>query len=304
MNTVKLAPLLIIFVEVAKKRSFSEAAKQLGLSKSAVSQQIKRLEETTGQQLLVRNTRGVVLTAVGETLLSRSELLSEQMSLALTELESVKEQPGGKFKVSVPPFFENNIVIPAVSQLCLEFPLLEPEVMVTGRWQDLIQQNLDVAIFGGDLKECNYRALSIGKTAERFCASPRYLHQQGDLTCIEDLLSHRFIATPWQHTELDLFDTEMGTQRLLPIKHTIKTNTLITLREMALNHMGIALCPEFLVQADIRAERLMPVLPEVHGRAWHFYFLHQYMGDKPIHISRFYQLICYHFNKVHLSPLI
>lgn len=95
MNTVKLAPLLLIFVEVAKRRSFSAAAKQLGLSKSAVSQQIKRLEDATGQQLLVRNTRGVVITAVGEALLVRSERLSEQMSLALTELESVKEQPRG-----------------------------------------------------------------------------------------------------------------------------------------------------------------------------------------------------------------
>lgn len=58
MNNVKLAPLLLIFAEVAKRRSFTAAAKQLALSKSAVSQQIKRLEQEVGQQLLVRNTRG------------------------------------------------------------------------------------------------------------------------------------------------------------------------------------------------------------------------------------------------------
>lgn len=304
MNTVKLAPLLLIFVEVAKRRSFSAAAKQLGLSKSAVSQQIKRLEDATGQQLLVRNTRGVVITAVGEALLARSERLSEQMSLALTELESVKEQPSGKFKVSAPPFFENNIVIPAISQLCLEFPLIQPEIVITGRWQDLIQQNLDVAIFGGNLKECNYRALSIGKTAEKLCASPRYLQEHGDLEYIEDLSAHRFIATPWQNTELDLFDTVKDSQQRYPIEHSAKTNTLSTVREMVLNHMGIALCPDFLVQADLRAERLVQVLPTVTGRAWHFYFIHQYMGEKPIHIRRFYQLICYHYNRVHLGECL
>ncbi len=304
MNTIKLAPLLLIFVEVARQRSFSEAAKQLGLSKSAVSQQITRLEAATEQQLLVRNTRGVVLTSVGESLLSRSELLSEQMRLALTELEAVKEQPGGKFKVSVPSFFERNLVVPAISQLCLEFPLLQPEIVVTGRWQDLIQQNLEVAIFGGDLKDCNYRALSIGKTAERFCASPRYLQEQGTLACVEDLLSHRFIATAWQHTELSLFDTTEDQPRLFPVDHRAKTNNLTTLREMVLNHMGVALCPEFLVQADLRAERLIDVLPGIKGRAWHFYFIHQYMGDKPVHIRRFYQLICYHFRKIHLGNAI
>ncbi|MAC47920.1 MAG: hypothetical protein CMI12_13860 [Oceanospirillum sp.] len=122
-----------------------------------------------------------------------------------------------------------------MSQLCVEFSLLEPEVVVTGRWQ---------------------------------------------------------------HTELDLLDTQTGKRRLYSIDSTIKTNTLPALREMILNHMGVVLCPGFLVQADIRAERLVQVLPEVHGRAWHFYFLHQYMGDKPIHISRFYQLIYYHFNRV------
>lgn len=304
MNTIKLAPLLLIFVEVAKQRSFSEAAKQLGLSKSAVSQQIKRLEESTGQQLLVRNTRGVVLTSVGELLLSRSELLGEQLSLALTELETVKEQPGGKFKVSVPPFFERNLVVPAISQLCIEFPLLEPEIVVTGLWQDLIQQNLDVAIFGGDLKDCNYRALSIGKTAERFCASPRYLQEQGTLACLDDLLSHRFIATAWQHTELSLFDTVENQVLSFPIAHSAKTNNLTTVREMVLNHMGIALCPEFLVQADLRAERLVDVLPDVRGRAWHFYFLHQYTGEKPAHIRRFYQLICYYFGKLNLGGAV
>lgn len=301
MNTIKLAPLLLIFVEVAKLRSFSAAAKQLGLSKSAVSQQIKRLEESTGQQLLVRNTRGVVLTAVGESLLKRSELLSEQLSLALTDLETVKEQPCGKFKVSVPPFLETDIVVPAISQLCTEFPMLEPEVMVTGRWQDLIQQNLDVAIFGGDLKDCNYRALSIGKTGEKFCASPHYLKQYGKLDSLGELSSHRYIATAWQHTELALSDTKQQNSQRFSVDNWAKTNTLTTLREMVVNHMGVALCPAFLVEADLSAERLVHVLPELQGRAWHFYFLHQYQGEKPVHISRFYQLICYHFNKVHLG---
>ena len=78
MNNIKLAPLLLIFSEVAKKQSFTAAAKQLGISKSAVSQQIKRLEEAVGQQLLARNTRGMKLTPIGERLLTRSELLSDQ----------------------------------------------------------------------------------------------------------------------------------------------------------------------------------------------------------------------------------
>ncbi|MFS1457223.1 LysR family transcriptional regulator [Vibrio splendidus] len=301
MNSVKLAPLLLIFVEVAQKRSFTAAAKKLGLSKSAISQQIKRLEEATGHQLLVRNTRGVVLTTIGEALLSRSELLSEQLSLTLTELDSAKEQPSGVFKVSIPPFFEKGIVIPAIRQLCLEFPKIQPEVVVAGGWQDLIEHSLDVAIFGGDLKDCNYRALSIGKVAEIFCASPRYIKRNGLLQDIDQLSAHCFIATPWQNRELQLFDNDQQKKQLFTVDHSAKTNSLSTALEMALCDMGIVLYPEFLAQQALMSEQLVRVLPEVQGRAWHFYFLHQYQKDKPIHVNRFYQLLCHYFNK---TPLI
>jgi DNA-binding transcriptional LysR family regulator len=300
MNTIKLAPLLLIFVEVANKRSFTLAAKKLGLSKSAISQQIKRLEQETGQQLLIRNTRGVVLTAVGETLLARSELLSEQLSMTLTELDSAKVQPSGDFRISIPPFFEKDIVIPAIKQLSLEFPKLKPEVIIAGQWQDLIENNLDAAIFGGDIKNCDYRALSVGKVSEIFCASPRYIKQHGQLTDIQQLSQHQFIATAWQHDTLQLFDNKQTNKQLIDIQHCAKANTLNTALEMMLNDMGTALFPEFLAQSHLADERLIRVLPNVRGRAWHFYFLHQYKGEKPIHVTRFYQLFCYYFSKVNV----
>jgi DNA-binding transcriptional LysR family regulator len=297
MDSVKLAPLLLIFVEVANRRSFTAAAKKLGLSKSAISQQIKRLELATGQQLLIRNTRGVVLTAVGETLLSRSELFSQQLNMTLTELDSAKEQPSGDFRVSVPPFFEKDMVIPALKQLSLEFPKLRPEVIIAGQWQDLIEHNLDAAIFGGDIKDCDYRALSVGKVSEIFCASPNYIQQHGTLTNIAQLAEHKFIATAWQHDQLQLFDNKQSNQLLIDVQHCAKVNTLGTALEMVLHDMGIVLFPEFLAQAHLADEKLVRVLPEIRGRAWHFYFLHQYQGEKPIHITRFYQLFCYYFAK-------
>lgn len=296
MNSVKLAPLLLIFVEVAKKRSFTAAAKQLGLSKSAISQQIKRLEEATGQQLLVRNTRGVVLTAVGEALLARSELLSEQLSLTLTELDSAKEQPSGHFNVSVPPFFEKNIVVPALKQLSLEFPKIVPELIVTGRWQDLIENNLDAAIFGGNIKDTNYRALPIGDVSEVLCASPRYIKQQGQPANIDELTQHNFIATPWQHDVINLFD-EQQYKHAVSVHHCAKVNTLQTVLEMTLNDMGIAFYPEFLAQPHLANQQLIRVLPNIRGKTWQFYFLHQYQGKKPVHITRFYELFCHYFTR-------
>jgi DNA-binding transcriptional LysR family regulator len=298
MNTVKLAPLLLIFVEVAHKRSFTLAAKKLGISKSAISQQITKLESEIGQQLLIRNTRGVILTAVGETLLARSELFSEQINLTVAELDSAKSQPSGLFKVSVPPFFEKDIVVPALKQLCIEFPKLNPQLLVTGRWQDLIENKLDAAIFGGNIKDCDYRALSIGKVSEIFCASPRYIKQYGNINNIEKLLEHKFIATEWQHDTLHLFDNNHANEALIDVKHYAKTNTPTTALEMVLNDMGVALLPEFLVHSLLAEEQIKRVIPSVRGKAWHFYYLHQYKGEKPLHVTRFYQLFKHYFTKV------
>ena len=298
MNTVKLAPLLLIFVEVAHKRSFTLAAKKLGISKSAISQQITKLESEIGQQLLIRNTRGVILTAVGETLLARSELFSEQIDLTVAELDSAKSQPSGLFKVSVPPFFEKDIVVPALKQLCIEFPKINPQLLVTGRWQDLIENKLDAAIFGGNIKDCDYRALSIGEVSEIFCASPRYIKQYGNINNIQKLLEHKFIATEWQHDTLLLFDNNHANEALIDVKHFAKTNTPTTALEMVLNDMGVALLPEFLVHSLLAEEQIRRVIPSVRGKAWHFYYLHQYKGEKPLHVTRFYQLFKHYFAKV------
>ncbi|MCP4324333.1 MAG: LysR family transcriptional regulator [Psychromonas sp.] len=297
MNSVKLAPLLLIFAEVAKKRSFTAAAKQLGSSKSAISQQIKRLEEEVGQQLLARNTRGVTLTAVGEKLLVRSELLSDQLQLTFQELDSTKAQPSGSFKVAIPPFFENGIVIPALAQLCREYPQIKPEIVVSGKWHDPIQHNLDASIFGGDLQDSDYRALSIGKVAEQFFASPAYIKQYGELANIKALSKHQYIATPWQQGYLQLMD-ENSVSTQLTVTHYAKANSVTTVLEMLRHDMGIALFPEFLAQSELANGHLIKLLPETKGRAWHFYFLHRYQAEKPVHVSRFYQLVCYYFTKM------
>ena len=297
MNTIKLAPLLLIFVEVARQKSFTGAAKKLGLSKSAVSQQIKRLEDALDMQLLARNTRGVVLTAQGETLFSRSELLAEQMANAVRDVKQEKSQPSGKFKISVPPFFERNIIVPALQQLCLEFPLIEPELVVTGQWQDLIEHELDAAIFGGNLKDSNYKAQLIGKVKDVFWASANYLQRHGTPESLDDLSQHKYIGSPWQCGVINLIDSDNKCDVELSMTHSAFTNNLATLTEMTIAaDMGISLLPEFVVKGEIRRGNRVRLLPNYHGRPWSFQFIHRYQSAKPVYVERFYQLVKHYFN--------
>jgi DNA-binding transcriptional LysR family regulator len=298
MNNIKMLPSLLAFAEVAKLESFTLAAKQLGMSKSAVSQQVKRLEDHIGQQLLSRHTRGMSLTAAGEKLLLCSELLQDQVNLAFEELNSSKETPSGIFALTIPHSCERDIVIPALNQLCIEFPLIEPKLVVTDESRDLIQDNLDVALYTGELKDSSYRALPVGNVGEIICASPAYIQKHGPIKNLEELAQQRWIAAPWQNNSLNLFkSTKLSDKVELDVHFCAHTNTLPTVLEMVINDMGVALLPEFVLQTALANGRLVRILSSHQGRQWPFYMVHRFQGEKPIHITRFYQLVKHFFAK-------
>lgn len=298
MNNTKLLPSLLIFAEVANKQSFTLAAKQFDMSKSAISQQVKRLEEHIGQQLLSRHTRGMSLTAAGEKLLTRCELLRDQVDLAFEELNQTKEAPSGEFALTLPHACERDMVIPALNQLCIEFPNIEPRIVVSDESLDLIQNKLDVAIFGGELKDSNYRALPIGTANELFCATPAYVQKQGELNKPDDLLNHRVISAPWQSSPLAIYKNNNPSESTsVNVKYFLKTNTLPSVLEIVLNGMGVALLPEFVVRSYIVNGNLVRVLPDYQGWQWPFYMVHRFHGEKPIHVTRFYQLVKHFFAK-------
>ncbi len=299
MNNVKKLSSLLIFAEVANNQSFTLAGKKLAMSKSAVSQHIKRLEEDIGQQLLSRHTRGMSLTAAGKKLLDRCELLRDQVDIAYDELTLSKEAPSGIFALTIPHSFEKNIVIPALKQLCLEFPLLQINLKVTDQPLDLIEENLDVSIYGGDLKDSNYRALPIGSAKEVFCASPNFLQRQGNIPQINNIKEMPFIANLWQTNNLTIFKDAIFNQKLsVQLKHFAKANTINSVVELISQDMGIALLPEFVVNSHFEDNSLVQILPEYSGKLWPFYMVHRFHGEKPIHISRFYQLVKHFFTKL------
>lgn len=298
MNNIKRLPSLLIFAEVANKQSFTLAARQLGMSKSALSQQLKRLEQHIGQQLLSRHTRGMSLTAAGEKLLSRCELLSSQVNLAFEELNNTRQTPSGTFALTIPHACERDIVIPALNQLCIEFPGIEPKLQVTDEARDLIQNNLDVAIFGGEPKDSNYRALPIGTVSEIFCAAPGYVHKYGQVDKPDNLQSHRMIAAPWQTSTIVIYKNNALSEKIaVKVKYFATTNTLPSSLEMVLQGMGVALLPEFVIQTPFTNNTLVRVLPKYQGCQWPFYMVHRFHGEKPIHVTRFYQLVQHFFSQ-------
>lgn len=302
MNKVKLLPSLLIFAEVANKGSFTKAAKHLGMSKSAVSQQVSRLESVVGSQLLTRNTRGLSVTALGNKLLERCELLQNQVDLAFVELSNVETTPTGTFSVTFPHSLERDIAIPAMRQLCQEYPGLEPRLIVTDQKMDLVQDKLDVAIYGGELKDSSYRALPVGTMTEIWCATPAYIQRYGEPKTPEDLQQHRWIATDWQKSPLAVYEDAINSRpKRLKMQSYARTNTLPCTIELVKQHMGLVLLPDAVALPLIHDNTFVRILKRYRGPKWPFYFVHPFQAKKPQYVTRFYQLVSHFFAKAQMT---
>lgn len=302
MNNIKILPSLLVFSEVTKRQSFTEAAKHLKLSKASVSQHIKKLEEQVGQQLLSRNTRGMSLTTAGERLLNRSALLQDQVELAFREIASIEQTPKGPFSFTIPHVLEKEVAIPALRQLCVEFPQIEPRVIVTDQPLDLIENNLDAAIYAGPLKDSSYKVTSVGSIRGIFCASPAYLQQYGIPETLADLNEHRWIKAQWQNAPLKVISTKdkevVSTINLEPFAIA---NTLACASEMAAQDMGLVFFSEIANHKLLKEGKLIHILKDYHSPPLGTYMLHPFQGEKPMHISRFSQLIKYYLSQTTLT---
>jgi len=303
MNNIKLLPSLLVFVEVANRGSFTEAAQHFGMSKSAMSQHISRLEGQMGTQLLSRNTRGMSLTENGRKLLSRSESLKDQVELAFQELASAEEEPSGIFSITCPHLLQKDVVTPALRQLCREFPQINPRVLVTDEALDLINDNLDVAIFAGNLPDSNYRALPIGAVTETFFASPAYIQKSGAPESPSDLSGHRWLSTDWQNTSQTIYCSKGHTEETVVLKPYVRSNSLACIIEMTKQDMGVALLSSIASESFAQERQLIRVLKNYHGKTWPFYFVHPFKGEKPIHVTRFYQLMKHFFPRAKMGGI-
>lgn len=267
------------------------AADDLGITKSAVSQQVRLLEAELGVQLINRTTRGSSLTALGERLVVRCQLLQDQVDLVFADIVSAGIQPKGRFAVTYPHALESCVVMPALEHLCIEYPGLEPELAASDTVLDLIADKLDVAIYVGELPDSSYRALPVGTITEIFCASPLYLNRTSTPISPESLREHRWIATRWQQAKMPIFQLGDNTRLIVTLKRFAQVSTLPSAVDMALRHMGIVLLPDVVAIPLFKTGELVHIAGGFTGPHWPVHMLHAYQGEKPVHISRFHQLV-------------
>lgn len=264
---------LAIFVQVAESRSFAIAGRQLGISASAVSKGVARLEHKLGVRLFQRSTRSVSLTAEGALFLDRSRRILSEIAAAENELASTKAAPQGRLRVSLP--LVSGLMWPVLSAFASRYPQIELDLDFSDRLVDVVEEGFDAVVRTGELSDSRLMSKRLG--VSRFCCvgAPDYFRRHGIPVRPEDIARHACLLHRVPSTGmLEKWRLRRGDEDAdMRPAASMTSNHLETLRHMAIQGLGIAYLPDFAVNAALERGELVKVLDEWAGLPSTFWVL-------------------------------
>lgn len=250
-----------IFVKVAELKSFSAAADAMNLSRTLVSDRVKELEEQIGVRLLQRTTRRVALTEPGAAFLERVRLGLAAFDEAAAEASSLSTNPRGLLRVNAPMSFGFRHVAPAVGAFLSAYPDVRVELQLNDRLVDLIEDNVDVAVRIGALRDSSLVARKLATCRMLVCAAPSYVKSHGAPKRPDDLRKHLCLSySYWLEGDHWKFNRR-GTEVDVHIPARFHCNNGDAVAEAAAAGAGIALQPDFIAGPLVREGRLVEILP-------------------------------------------
>lgn len=241
--------------------SLTDAGRRLGLTPSAVSKQLARLEDALGARLLERTTRRVRPTAAGLALVQRTQPLFEAFDEAAAAVRDLQTEVSGRVRVSASRAFGRLRLVPIVAELMREHPRLAVDVVLDARRLDLIEDDLDLAVREGPLPDSSLTARRLGDVAVRLYAAPAYLARHPAPRRIDDLARHDVLAVPPSGPASDLAALRGRDGRRLGLVPRARVNDLLAVADLAERGAGIAVLPDYVAAPALARRALVPVLP-------------------------------------------
>lgn len=290
MNLARLE----VFVTVCGTRSFTRAADQLGITKSAASQHVSTLERELGVQLLHRSTRSLALTEAGAALLEEARALLEQAQRLAERTRRQSAQLTGVLRVTSAEDSAGQ-----VAGLIAEYVRLHPGMQVeyrpSDRLLDLVAEGMDLSLRATGRRDSNLRAVNLA-TFDVWCvASPQYLQEHGTPRRLAELASHAWIAfTPIPHPWT--LQTRDGKQSVR-LQRSISTSSTAGGRALAIAGAGIFAAPGFVLESAVEGGRLTRILPALKFPQVSLYAAWPGRGEPPSKTREFIELA-----KLRLGP--
>jgi DNA-binding transcriptional LysR family regulator len=272
------------FVAVAERSSFAKAAVQLGVSRSALSETIRALEEKLGVRLLNRTTRSVAVTEVGERLLARLRPALEDLDEALESIGAFRENPSGHLRLTVPRPAARVIIEPILAQFLEAYPLVTLEIITDSALADIVRDRFDAGIRPGHRLEQDMVAVQVGDDARpTVVASPDYLRRFGRPKMPSDLQAHNCFRRRYASGVIEPWTFERGDTSLeVQVKGSLIVSDGDLALRAALDGVGIARLPINAVESAIAERRLIPLLEDWRPRSVGFYLYYSSRRQVPV----------------------
>lgn len=252
---------MMLFTLVVRLESFRAAAEQRNLTSSVVSKHISRLEDDLGTQLLHRTTRKLNLTEAGKLLYRHCQMLEEGVALASEELHAYQAEPSGVVRISAPGVSGQLFLPKVINRFLSLYPKVEVEMVVKDQFDDLIEDGFDLAIRTGRLEDSSLICKRLVTSCWHAFASPAYIKKYGAPKTLKELSQHACLQFSYQQTgEASWPYLTSDRESQLKVNGRFRANSLMGLYEAALDGMGIAFLPLFLVRNERSDVELIPVL--------------------------------------------
>lgn len=278
-----------VFIKVVQLGSFVKAGLKLGMPKSTVSNKVAMLEQHLGITLIQRTTRKLSVTPAGEAFFIKCVNGIEQINSAEAEAMSSKGEPQGLLRVTAPVELGSNVLPEILAQYSSKYPKASIELVMTDRRVDLLNENIDVAIRGGPLKDSSMIAKRIGTGFFVLIAAPKYFKTMTMPKHPKDLIRHKCI----QFTPLGVEHWALSNNKVdykTPVAGKVIANDLNIVKALAIKGEGIALLPIENCRSEIRNGKLIQVLPEWRSYPTMLHFLYPSQKYVTSKLSAFIEL--------------
>ncbi len=273
------------FVRVVDSHGFSAAAPGLGLSPSAVSKLVTRLETRLGVRLLQRTTRALHLTPEGEIFYTAARRLVGELEALESMIAGQSGTPSGVLRVTTSLAFSTHQLAPILSEFLARYPLLNVELLPTDRVVDMVEEGIDIALRIGRLADTSFMARKIGEDKRLICAAPAYLARHGTPRRPEDLARHNCLVAR-DRTHLNRWHFKVDGKLVeVEVHGRVAVTEGETQMQLALQGVGIVRVTRLTLAQAIREGQLVPLLQE-------------FSADEPVAIHAVYP------HRRHLAPKV
>ena len=254
---------LAYFVSVVETGSFTAAAERLGITKAVVSQQVARLEREFRTSLLVRTTRSVKTTEVGQAFYLRCALILREAEHAFDDLAETSAEPSGTLRLTAPFDYGVGVVVPAIAAFIGRYPACKVDAALTDQTLDIMSGNIELAIRVGWLAENSLQARKIGSFRQLLVASPSMERKVARLSRPEEIADLPFVANTAlrDHLKWNFALNEVDRQ-IVNVRASIFLDATLAVREAVCQGAGLSVLPDYVVADDLAAGRLIQVLPQ------------------------------------------